>query len=219
MTTGNLRTVAATGLFAMCATSCGGGGSSAAKNSVADTCNRLQTCGDLAAVGASTVAECTDGVNQQLNAMTSSDGAAFTQGLDQCLAKSDCPSYSTCLSTLLQSTITPAVCNHLQSCGSLSRLSSSASLTNCETYAGQLLGGLSGSSHMVTVGSNARPMRGRLRLHLLLELHQRSPRSGDRDIGPVHHDHRHRQLLSAPSWTAAAPSRPLGAATSRRLRA
>jgi hypothetical protein len=132
----------------MCATSCGGGGSSAAKNSVADTCNRLQTCGDLAAVGASTLAECTASANQQLSAMTSTDVVAFTQGLDQCLAKSDCPSFSTCLSTLVQSIYATAVCNQLQSCGALLLLSSSATLASCETYANQLLNAMSSSAQV-----------------------------------------------------------------------
>ena len=145
----NLWTVAATGLLALCITSCGGGGgSSRAKNYPADICNRLQACGDLSVVGASTLAECTASANQQLNAMTSSDAAAFTQGLDQCVAASDCPSFSTCLSTLVQSIYATAVCNQLQSCGALSLLSSSATLASCETYANQLLNAMSSSAQV-----------------------------------------------------------------------
>ena len=140
----NPWTVAAAGLLGICAPSCGGGG----KHSVADACSRLQTCGNLSMVGASTVAECTAGANQQLNAMTSTDSAAFTQGLEQCLAKADCPSFSTCLSTLLQSIYATAVCNHMQSCGFLSLLGSSATLASCETYANQLLNGLSSSQQI-----------------------------------------------------------------------
>jgi hypothetical protein len=144
----NLWTAATSGLLAMCATSCGGGGSSAAKNYPADICNRLQTCDDLSVVGASTLAECTAGANQQLSAMTSTDAAAFTQGLDQCLATSDCPSFSTCLSTLVQSIYATAVCNQFQSCGALSLLGNSATLASCETYANQLLNAMSSSAQV-----------------------------------------------------------------------
>jgi hypothetical protein len=140
--------VAYTGLLAVCITSCGGRGSSGAKNYPADVCNRLQTCGDLSVVGASTLAECTASANQQLNAVTSPDAAAFTQGLDQCLATPDCPSFSTCLSTLVQSTYATAVCNQFQSCGTLSLLSSSATLASCETYANQLLNAMSSSAQV-----------------------------------------------------------------------
>jgi len=111
-------------------------------------CNRLQTCGDLSVVGASTLAECTANANQQLNAMTSTDAAAFTQGLDQCLATSDCPSFSTCLSTLVQSIYATAVCNQLQSCGALSLLSSSGTLASCETDANRLLNAMSSSAQI-----------------------------------------------------------------------
>jgi len=144
----NLWTVATTGILALCITSCGGRGSSGAKNYPADICNRLQTCGDLSVVGASNLAECTASASQQLNAMTSTDSAAFTQGLDQCLATSDCPGFSTCLSTLVQSIYATAVCNQLQSCGALSLLSSSATLASCETYANQLLNAMSSSAQV-----------------------------------------------------------------------
>jgi len=98
--------VASTGLLAICISTCGGAGrSSAAKNYPADICNRLQTCGDLSVVGASTLAECTASANQQLSAMTSTDCCSLHSGLDQCLATSDCPSFSTCLSTLVHSTL------------------------------------------------------------------------------------------------------------------
>ena len=143
-----LWTVAYTGLLAVCITSCGGRGSSGAKNYPADVCNRLQTCGDLSVVGASTLAECTASANQQLNAVPSPDAAAFTQGLDQCLATPDCPSFSTCLSTLVQSIYATAVCNQFQSCGTLSLLSSSATLASCETYANQLLNAMSSSAQV-----------------------------------------------------------------------
>jgi hypothetical protein len=99
-------------------------------------------------VGASTLAECTASANQQLNAMTSPDAAAFTQGLDQCLATPDCPGFSTCLSTLVQSIYATAVCNQFQSCGTLSLLSSSATLASCETYANQLLNAMSSSAQV-----------------------------------------------------------------------
>jgi len=144
-----LWTVASTGLLAICISTCGGAGrSSAAKNYPADICNRLQTCGDLSVVGASTLAECTASANQQLSAMTSTDAAAFTQGLDQCLATSDCPSFSTCLSTLVQSIYATAVCNQLQSCGALSLLSSSGTLASCETDANRLLNAMSSSAQI-----------------------------------------------------------------------
>lgn len=95
-----LWTVAYTGLLAVCITSCGGRGSSGAKNYPADVCNRLQTCGDLSVVGASTLAECTASANQQLNQASSSQRPAVVQALNQCLALSDCASFVSCIQGL-----------------------------------------------------------------------------------------------------------------------
>ena len=60
-------------------------------------CNRLQSCGDLALAGASTVSQCTATANQSLSGLTSSQMAAVDQTLSQCLALSDCTSFESCV--------------------------------------------------------------------------------------------------------------------------
>jgi hypothetical protein len=88
--------MAAFGLFATCMSSCDGG-----KDYATDICKKLQGCNNLSLVGATTVAECTTDANRQLNAMPSNERSAADKTLDQCLAQSDCSTFSSCVDTLV----------------------------------------------------------------------------------------------------------------------
>jgi hypothetical protein len=76
--------------------SCDGG-----KDYATDICKKLQGCNNLSLVGATTVAQCTTNANNELNAMSSNDRSAFDKKLDQCLAQSDCGSFSACVDNLI----------------------------------------------------------------------------------------------------------------------
>jgi hypothetical protein len=88
--------MAAFGLFATCMTSCGGG-----KDYGADICNRLQKCNDLSMVDETTVAQCTTDANKQLNSLPGNERSAVDKRLDQCLAISDCGTFSNCVAGLI----------------------------------------------------------------------------------------------------------------------
>jgi hypothetical protein len=140
----SLWTIAATCLLVVCTNSCGSGG----KNYPADLCNRLQVCGDLSLMGAATVAECKATVNQRLGAMADSERTTAEQAWDQCLATADCPSFTSCMSPLVQSDHATALCKQLQTCGAISLLGTSATIADCQTYANQILGALTGTQQL-----------------------------------------------------------------------
>ena len=136
-------TIAITGLCAACMTSCGGG-----KDYATDICNRLQSCGDLAMTGASTVSECIATGNQKLSQLSGSDRDAMNKAMDQCLATSDCTSFTSCMNSLstngpsavntpTSSTVpVAAICNWLQTCGDLS-LMDVTTVSQCTANANQ----------------------------------------------------------------------------------
>ena len=105
-----LRTAAAIGLLAACTTGCSNG-----KNMLADLCNKLQSCGELSLRNVSTVSQCMANGRQQLSVLAHpSDGdisaadqatATAEQAIEQCLTLSDCPSFSNCVSTLVNTTL------------------------------------------------------------------------------------------------------------------
>ena len=131
-----LWTVATTGLLAICMTTCGGG---ASKDYATAFCERLQGCNDLSMVdGATTVSECKDSSNQHLNAMSSSQRAAFDQGIDECLALSDCTSLEGCARAAV-------LCFRLQGCSALSLVANSTTIAECVAYANQQLSALDSS--------------------------------------------------------------------------
>ncbi|MGA7741037.1 MAG: hypothetical protein ABSF35_06350 [Polyangia bacterium] len=104
---------AAIGLLAACTTGCGNG-----KNFVADLCNKLQSCGELSLRKVSTVSQCTTNCLRQLSQLSSQLGgsdpaaadqalAAADQAIEQCLEIPDCPSFSNCVSTLVNGNLPP----------------------------------------------------------------------------------------------------------------
>jgi hypothetical protein len=95
-----LWTAVAIGLLAACITGCGNG-----KNFVADLCNKLQSCGELPLRNVSTVSQCTANGMQQLSLLSGSDRAAADEAIEQCLAISDCPSFSNCVSTVINGSL------------------------------------------------------------------------------------------------------------------
>jgi hypothetical protein len=107
-----LWTAAAIGLLAACTTGCGNG-----KNIVADLCNKLQSCGELSLRNVSTVSQCTANGLQQLSQLSQLSGsdpaaadpaiAAANQAMEKCLTISDCPSFSNCVSTLVNGDLPP----------------------------------------------------------------------------------------------------------------
>ena len=136
-----LWTMATTGLLAICMTSCGGGGGGGGggKDYATEACNKMQACGDLSLVdGATTVSECKAAANQHLNAMSSSDRAAYEKGFDQCLAFSDCATSEACGKTA-------PICFNLEGCNALSLMGNSTTVADCITYAIQQLVALSSS--------------------------------------------------------------------------
>ena len=64
---------------------------------VAAICNRLQACGNLSALGMTTVSECVATANQSLSSLSSTQHAAAIQSINQCLALSDCSSFASCV--------------------------------------------------------------------------------------------------------------------------
>jgi hypothetical protein len=134
-----LWTAAATGLLALCVSSCGGG-----KDYATEVCNRLQGCGAVSLEsGATTVADCEKSVNQNLNALSSSERAAAEKRADQCLAIQDCPGLTSCLyssatspGTSVGTDYASMICNKLSSCGSLSQVGMTT-VSQCITTANQ----------------------------------------------------------------------------------
>jgi hypothetical protein len=106
-----LWTAAAIGLLATCTTGCGNG-----KNIVADLCNKLQSCSELSLRNVSTVSQCISNGLRQLSQLSQSGSnpaaadqaiAAADQAIEQCLAIPDCPSFSNCVSTLINGDLPP----------------------------------------------------------------------------------------------------------------
>jgi hypothetical protein len=135
-------TIAITGLYAACMTSCGGG-----KDYATDICNRLQSCSDLSLWGASTVSECIATGNQKLSQLNGSDRDAMNKAMDQCLATSDCTSFTSCMNSLstngpsavnTPTSTVAATCNRLQTCGDLS-LMDVTTVSQCAANANQQL--------------------------------------------------------------------------------
>jgi hypothetical protein len=75
------------------------GGSAQVGTYVTSTCNRLQSCGALSMIGASTVSQCAATVNQALGSLPSSALGTYNQMLNQCLAVSSCASFESCLTS------------------------------------------------------------------------------------------------------------------------
>ena len=97
-----LWTVTAAGLLALCMTGCGGGSDDASK-----ICDRLNSCGLLSQVGASSVADCKPIANQRMSGIPANMKSQVDQAIDGCLALT-CPNILTCLNTLGPGTTTAA---------------------------------------------------------------------------------------------------------------
>jgi hypothetical protein len=134
--------MATTGLLAICMTSCGGGGDS--KFSVPDFCNKMQSCGYLSLVQSSTVSECEAASNQHLNAMNSSDRAAYEKEFGQCMTFADCATMQGCGSATI-------LCIGLQGCNAPSLMGNSTTVDGCVAYANQQLVALDSSQRAAAV--------------------------------------------------------------------
>jgi hypothetical protein len=107
-----LWTAAAIGLLAACTTDCGNG-----RNLLADLCNKLQGCGELSLRNVSGVSQCIANGRQQLSQLGQASGgdisaadqatAIAEQDIEECLTISDCPSFSNCVSTLINGDLPP----------------------------------------------------------------------------------------------------------------
>jgi hypothetical protein len=107
-----LWTSVAIGLLAGYTVNCSNG-----KDMLADLCNKLQSCGELSLRNVSTVSQCMANGRQQLSVLSQpSNGdisaadqatAAAEQAIEQCLTLSDCPSFSNCVSTLINADLPP----------------------------------------------------------------------------------------------------------------
>ena len=87
-----LWTAAVTGLLAICASNCGGGGGD---ENVAKACDKLQSCGSLSTVGSSTYNECVSSGNNSASA------AGFDAALVNCLTYTDCTQFTSCIRNML----------------------------------------------------------------------------------------------------------------------
>jgi hypothetical protein len=93
-----LWTAAVTGLLAVCASNCGGGGD----DTITAACNKLQTCNSLSAMGYTTVSQCVTDGNQMLS-QAGSQKSAVEQQISKCTGYSDCTQFTNCITALASS--------------------------------------------------------------------------------------------------------------------
>ena len=153
-------TMAATGLIATCMTTCGGG-----KDYAKEICKRLQNCDSLSLMKVTTLSQCVTADNQQLSGMTSNDRSSTNKAMDQCLATSDCTSFTSCMSDLITNgpsgvntpgtpgtttDIVASTCSKLQSCNALSQMGVTT-VSECTASANQQLNQASSSQRPAVV--------------------------------------------------------------------
>jgi hypothetical protein len=132
---------------------------------VASTCSKLQSCNDLSQMDVTTVAQCTANANQQLSQVPSSELTSVVQMLNQCLAQSDCATFTSCINALNVSepstvstpaptssvpsdTYVTSICNRLQTCGDLS-MTGASTVSQCMADGNQAVATMT-SSQLVT---------------------------------------------------------------------